>query len=94
MRDKFREFPPEPESSPPDVECFSAFQRDLRNKSGAVSACATLGFHVTIIVMWYIMHLINEGPYSDVDSAVSFECKPYTEFNAAKRTEANNAFEQ
>ena len=36
LHDKFKEYPPEPQTVAPDIECFSEFQRELAEKHGIV----------------------------------------------------------
>ena len=109
LHDKFKEFPPCPESITPKQEWFSDFQKEIGIKTGMIKKDKYRGSDKLVPHLYthknYVMHYRNLkfvqelGVRIDVvHQVLSFKQEPwlksYIDFNTEKRKEAKNEFEK
>jgi len=110
LHEKFKEFPPCPESLTPDIRWFSKYQREvgIKNKvlkenetyNGSDKLIPHLMEHEKYVIHYRNLKFIHElgVEITKVHRVISFEqkawLKPYIDFNTEKRKEAKNEFEK
>ena len=109
LHDKFREFPPCPETLTPNMEWFSQFQKEVGEKSGIIKNEKYRGTNKLVPHLMehknYVLHYRNLKfikelgvEVTHMHKVLSFKQKPwlkdYIDFNTAKRKEAKNEFEK
>ena len=104
LHDKFKDFPPCPESLTPDESWLSDFQKDILKQNGAKAGTCNKLFPHRMDQEKYVLHYRNLKFISDLGVEVTklhrviqFEqkawLKPYIDKNADLRTKAKNDFE-
>jgi len=109
LHDKFKEFPPAPESLTPKLDWFSDFQKDIGEKNetikngkynGSDKLVPHLNKHEKYSVHYRNLKFLNElgVKITKLHRVISFRqenwLKPYIDFNTEQRKQAKNEFEK
>ena len=109
LHDKFKEFPPCPETLTPSLEWFSEFQKEVGGKTGIIKKGKYRGTNKLVPHLFdhknYVLHYRNLKfikelgvEITKVHRVLSFKqkawLKEYIDFNTEKRKGARNEFEK
>ena len=109
LHDKFKEFPPTPETLKPDIDWLRPYQKDIGVNAGIINNEVAHGtnklvqhlFDHTNKVIHYknLIYLVELGvQVKQKHRVISFRqepwLKPYIDFNNNKRQDAKNEFEK